>query len=195
MANTITIKHGPGMPNGKLQPYELGICDDDGMLYIGTPFGDEAYPLMWNYLSKYGGTIEGDLEVLGAVNVSMTQENDYEGIVTLPSTGIMMYAGYENGGVDWNKGLYYYFDKNDGSNTYLGSISMTGTDNYVDCVYVGQNADKAWLKIIPEVGIQTDSIILNPYDRNTKKGSFGYDNPNEANIPGVPGQLYFVITG
>lgn len=37
MSNTIQIKHGYGIPNGKLQPYELGYSDDQGKFYIGGP--------------------------------------------------------------------------------------------------------------------------------------------------------------
>ena len=199
MANIIKIKHGTGVPDGKLQPYELGICDDDGMLYIGTPFGEEAFPLMYNYLPKYGGVIEGNLVVEGyidttSINVYEYYNNGYEGTLVSSWRGLEIYGAYENDIIDWDKGLHYYFDNNDGLDPYLGSISMLGTNNYVDCVYIGKGADEAWLKIIPDVGIQTDSIILNPYDKDTGKGSFGYENPNDANIPGVPGQLYFVVT-
>jgi hypothetical protein len=36
------------------------------MLYIGMPpSGEEAYPLMYNYLPKYGGVIEGNLIIEG----------------------------------------------------------------------------------------------------------------------------------
>lgn len=38
MGNTILIKHGAAVPNGKLYPYELGYCDDDGLLYIGGAY-------------------------------------------------------------------------------------------------------------------------------------------------------------
>ena len=198
--NTIKIKHGSGVPEGKLQPYELGICDDDGMLYIGVPNGEGAvYPLN-NHLPLTGGTIEGNLVVEGYIDASCVDvyeyySNGYEGTQVSSWCGIKIYAAYEDDIIDWDKGLHYYFDNNDSLDSYLGSISMFGTNNYVDCVYIGKSADEAWLKIIPEVGIQTDSIILKPYDVNTGKGSFGYENPNDANIPGIPGQLYFVITG
>lgn len=35
MANIFTIKHGSGVPNGKLQPYELGFDETGKKLYIG----------------------------------------------------------------------------------------------------------------------------------------------------------------
>lgn len=199
--NIIKIKHGNGVPDGKLQPYELGICDDDGMLYIGMPpSGEEAYPLMYNYLPKYGGVIEGNLVIEGymqvpEVDIFTSWENGYEGVYISPQSGMDIYSKYEEDILDWDKGIHYYYSNDDSSQYPLGSISMAGTNDYVECVYVGENINDAWLKIIPNVGIQTDSIILSPYDGNTGKGSYGSENPNDAGIPGVVGQLYFVIAG
>lgn len=197
--NTIKIKHGSGVPDGKLQPYELGFCDDDGMLYIGTPSEEGlAYPLMYNYLSKYGGIIEGDLEINGYLTLNPKEndglyiyqeyENGSSGIF-INSYTMELYANFQDGVTNWERGMNFHF------NDYLGSIAMAGFFDQVECVYVGKNTEEAWLKIIPEVGIQTDSIILKPYNTDTGKGSFGYENPNDANIPGIPGQLYFVVTG
>lgn len=197
--NIIKIKHGSGVPDGKLQPGELGICDDDGMLYIGMPpSGEIAYPLMYNYLPKYGGVIEGNLVIEGYMSATdidafTSWENGYEGVYIYPQNGIEIYSSYEDDIIDWDKGIHYYYS-GDGSSQYsLGSISMVGTNDYVECVYVGENIDNTWLKIIPNVGIQTDSIILSPYDRDTGKGSYGSENPNDAGVPGVAGQLYFVL--
>lgn len=200
--NIIKIKHGSGVPDGKLQPYELGICDDDGMLYIGLPpSGEMAYPLMYDYLPKYGGVIEGNLVIEGymqvpEVDVFTSWENSYEGVYIYPPSGIEIYSRYEDDIIDWDKGIHYYYSSYNGLSLYsLGSISMVGTNDYVEYVYVGGSTNDVWLKIIPNVGIQTDSIILSPYDEDVGKGSYGYENPNDAGIPGVVGQLYFVVTG
>lgn len=192
--NIIKIKHGNGIPDGKLQPYELGICDDDGMLYIGMPpSGEEAYPLMGDYLSKYGGVMEGYLQA-PEIDVLTSQENNYEGVYISSQTGIEMYFNYEDDTLNWDKGIQYYFSNDNSSFQHLGSINMTGTNESVECLYIGKNMNEAWLKIIPNVGIQADSIILKPYDKEREKGSYGYENPNDAGISGVEGQLYFVIT-
>lgn len=37
MSNIITIKHGSGIPRGKLTPYEFGYSDDKKNLYLNTP--------------------------------------------------------------------------------------------------------------------------------------------------------------
>ena len=42
MSNIIQIKHGTGVPDYKLAPYELGYMDDSGHLYIGGPYENEG---------------------------------------------------------------------------------------------------------------------------------------------------------
>ena len=196
MSNTICIKHGREIPDrGVLQPYELGYVTSTGMLVIG---GLDGTAKEIDYLPIIGGAIDGNLEINGyltlrpqgqdGLDIYQEYENGYSGTFINPYA-IELYAGFQDGITYWERGINFHF------NNYLGSIAMAGNYDQVDCVFVGGSANEAWLKIIPEVGIQTDSIILNPYDVNTGKGSFGYVNPNDANIPGVPGQLYFVITG
>lgn len=41
MSNVIQIKHGNGVPNQKLQPYELGYSDTEEKLYIGGPKNED----------------------------------------------------------------------------------------------------------------------------------------------------------
>ena len=43
MSNIIQIKHGSGVPNGKLAPYELGYSDTEEKLYIGGPLEDDQF--------------------------------------------------------------------------------------------------------------------------------------------------------
>lgn len=196
--NTIKIKHGSGDPSGKLQPYELGFCDDDGMLYIGLS-ENKALSLMSGYLPLSGGTIEGDLLVNGIINSPQSintinmGDNGYSG-VAIGSDGIYIYGGIFNGEETWRKGIHYIRDIHSDEEVFLGSMTMIGTNNNVDYISFGKGSDN-WLKIIPNKGIQTDSIILTPYNEETGKGSYGYENPNDAGVSGVEGQLYFVITG
>ena len=42
MSNTIQIKHGSGIPDGRLRPYELGYSEDYKSLYIGAPLKNGA---------------------------------------------------------------------------------------------------------------------------------------------------------
>ena len=43
MSNIVQIKHGEGIPNGKLAPYELGYSDTEEKLYIGGPLEDGQF--------------------------------------------------------------------------------------------------------------------------------------------------------
>lgn len=81
MSNTILIKHGNGVPNEKLHPYELGYCDDNGLLYIGGDYqrdeegnietddknnpklGEAKSIIPTNFLPITGGTISGPIKV------------------------------------------------------------------------------------------------------------------------------------
>ena len=40
--NIFTIKHGNGVPDGKLQPYELGFDETGKKLYIGGALNNGA---------------------------------------------------------------------------------------------------------------------------------------------------------
>lgn len=196
MSNTICIKHGSEVPGkGVLQPYELGYVTSTGMLVIGDLDGTAKEI---DYLPITGGVIDGNLRINGylilelqrgggGLNIWEEHENGFSGIL-MNSFDIDLYAEFQGNITNWERGIKFHFKD------YLGSIAMAGNYDQVDCVFVGKSANEAWLKVIPNVGIQTDSIILSPYDVNTGKGSCGYVNPNEANIPGVPGQLYLVIT-
>ena len=79
MSNTILIKHGNGVPNGKLLPYELGYCDDNSLLYIGgkkTSDGNLGDAILINpSLENARGILGIEHGGTGAINVIDARNN------------------------------------------------------------------------------------------------------------------------
>lgn len=174
MANTIQIKHGNTIPTtDNLSPYELGYVHN-GELYINhngvivqlTGKLDENL----NGLIKDGKLTISQFEIIPKSEYKqekiLVTNNDNQLLYREPEEILQDIRGYSiNGG------------------TINGNVEINGK------ITTQQEATfNNSLTIIGSL-LANGAIIL-------KEGvSYGYRNPNDANIPGVKGQIYFLLPG
>ena len=174
MANTIQIKHGSTIPTiNNLSPYELGYVQN-GELYINnngvivqlTGKVDESL----NGLIKDGRLTISQFEVIPKSKYKqekiLVTNNDNQLLYREPEEILQDINGYSiNGG------------------TINGNVEINGK------ITTQQEATfNDSLSIIGSL-LTNGAIIL-------KEGvSYGYQNPNDANIPGIKGQIYFLLPG
>ena len=174
MANTIQIKHGSTIPTiNNLSPYELGYVQN-GELYINnngvivqlTGKVDESL----NGLIKDGGLTISQFEVIPK------SEYKQEKILVTNDDNQLLYREPEEILQDING-----YSINGG--TINGNVEINGK------ITTQQEATfNNSLSIIGSL-LANGAIIL-------KEGvSYGYQNPNDANIPGIKGQIYFLLPG
>ena len=172
MANTIQIKHGSTIPTiNNLLPYELGYVQN-GELYINnngvivqlTGKVDESL----NGLIKDGNLTISQFEIIPKSEYKqekiLVTNDDNQLLYREPEEILQDIRGYSiNGG------------------TINGNVEISGK------ITTQQEATfNNSLTIIGSL-LANGAIIL-------KEGiSYGYRNPNDANIPGVKGQIYFLL--
>ena len=174
MANIIQIKHGNTIPTiDNLSPYELGYVHN-GELYINnngiivqlTGKLDENL----NGLIKDGNLTISQFEIIPKSKYKqekiLVTNDDNQLLYREPEEILQDIKGYSiNGG------------------TINGNVEINGK------ITTQQEATfNNSLAIIGSL-LANGAIIL-------KEGvSYGYENPNDANIPGVKGQVYFLLSG
>lgn len=174
MANTIQIKHGNTVPTiDNLSPYELGYVHN-GELYINnngiivqlTGKLDENL----NGLIKDGNLTISQFEIIPKSKYKqekiLVTNDDNQLLYREPEEILQDIKGYSiNGG------------------TINGNVEINGK------ITTQQEATfNNSLAIIGSL-LANGTIIL-------KEGvSYGYENPNDANIPGTKGQIYFLLSG
>ena len=172
MANTIQIKHGSTIPTiNNLSPYELGYVQN-GELYINnngvivqlTGKVDESL----NGLIKDGNLTISQFEIIPKSEYKqekiLVTNDDNQLLYREPEEILQDIRGYSiNGG------------------TINGNVEINGK------ITTQQEATfNNSLSIIGSL-LANGAIIL-------KEGvSYGYQNPNDANIPGIKGQIYFLL--
>lgn len=126
MSNTIQIKHGNGVPNRVLEPYELGYSIDKKSLYIGAPLVNgqktDAIPVTAEIVEK-AKKLEAERTI--SVNLATNTSEAFDGSkdVSLGVTGILP---LKNGGLG--------VDASQGVLSALGISATTTELNYVDGV-------------------------------------------------------------
>ena len=188
MSNTICIKHGAGQPDGKLQPYELGYSDN-GALYIG--YYDESKKA--NMAKKLIDTaIYEMIKIQKTINIGEIKNGDWCDITfNLPTNlisknndaKILVDSPFEVSMTKFGFNTPYYIGNEE---TYCVAVFKSGSPYQLRC-------------------IANDKLLYNLSANPLQKliiseGNYGLKDPNTAGLngealPGVPGQLYFVITG
>lgn len=192
MSNTIRIKRGENVPNnGVLQPYELGYVTSTGMLVIGQEDGSIK---KFDYLPITGGTVSGSINASESINASTFSTNGTSTFGKITQGGSYVIKINQEDVGSWSRGFHIY----NWSDDYMASMGFSGTKGTLEApstlknFYVGENysSDKHWLTLTPEGILSVTSVVVD---------SYGEIDPNIGNngspIAGVPGQLYFVITG
>lgn len=174
MANTIQIKHGSIVPTtSNLAPYELGYVHN-GELYINnngvivqlTGKLDENL----NGLIKDGKITISQFEIIPKSQYKqdkiLVTNDDNQLLYREPEEILQDIRGYSiNGG------------------TINGNVEINGK------ITTQQEAIFNSSLSITGSLLANGAIIL-------KEGvSYGYQNPNDANIPGIKGQIYFLLSG
>ena len=192
--NTIKIKHGNGIPEGVLEPYELGYIDDLGQLYIGTlgENGDKGKAIPLNYLSA---------DIKGYIEIYDSEGSPYTTYIDNNNVYLSGYRDLNEEDVYWDRGYCLdFYDKNGQQDWItLCRFATTGTNETTDYAYIGFDKYNTWLKVYPDGKIQSKVIVADSQIQTNVlvvgESSIGTQDPNEANIPGQPGQLYFVVAG
>lgn len=123
MSNIIQIKHGNGVPNKVLEPYELGYSIDKKSLYIGAPLVNgqktDAIPVTAEIVEK-AKKLEAERTI--SVNLAANTSEAFDGSkdVSLGVTGILP---LKNGGLG--------VDASQGVLSALGISATTTELNYV----------------------------------------------------------------
>ena len=174
MANTIQIKHGSTIPTiNNLSPYELGYVQN-GELYINN--NGVIVQLTGKVDESLNGLIkDGNLTISQCKIIPKSQYKQDKILVTNDNNQLLYREPEEIlqdiGGYSINGG------------TINGNVEINGK------ITTQQEATfNNSLTIIGSL-LTNGAIIL-------KEGvSYGYRNPNDANIPGVKGQIYFLLPG
>lgn len=174
MANTIQIKHGSTIPTiDNLSPYELGYVHN-GELYINN--NGVIVQLTGKLNENLNGLInDGKLTISQFEIIPKSQykqdkilvtNNDNQLLYREPEEILQDIRGYSiNGG------------------TINGNVEINGK------ITTQQEAIFNSSLSITGSLLANGAIIL-------KEGvSYGYQNPNDANIPGIKGQIYFLLPG
>jgi phage tail sheath protein FI len=97
--NTILIKHGNGVPNKVLEPYELGYSIDKKSLYIGAPLVNgqktDAIPVTAEIVEK-AKKLEAERTI--SVNLAANTSEAFDGSKDV-SLGVAGILPLKNGGL------------------------------------------------------------------------------------------------
>lgn len=174
MANTIQIKHGNTIPTiDNLSPYELGYVHN-GELYINN--NGVIVQLTGNIDESLNGLIKDGRLTISQFEIIPKSEYKQEKILVTNDDNQLLYREPEEILQDING-----YSINGG--TINGNVEINGK------ITTQQEATfNNSLSIIGSL-LANGAIIL-------KEGvSYGYQNPNDANIPGIKGQIYFLLPG
>lgn len=174
MANTIQIKHGSTIPTiNNLSPYELGYVQN-GELYINN--NGVIVQLTGKVDESLNGLIKDGRLTISQFEVIPKSEYKQEKILVTNDDNQLLYREPEEILQDING-----YSINGG--TINGNVEINGK------ITTQQEATfNNSLSIIGSL-LANGAIIL-------KEGvSYGYQNPNDANIPGIKGQIYFLLPG
>lgn len=189
--NTIQIKHGENSPGvNVLAPYELGYVESNGSLVIGVK-DKEAKKL--NYLQVDENGYVPILNDTGSFFFTSTSQFP-KVLLSSVFNGKQSRSGF---GLDGENGQNYFlqyaptatkFEKYDfpvpevleSSNKTYSILTSKGGSFAGEFVFNG--------KITTNNAIYPNGAII------VGSKNYGSDDPNDANIPGVVGQLYFVLT-
>ena len=174
MANTIQIKHGSTIPTiNNLSPYELGYVQN-GELYINN--NGVIVQLTGKVDESLNGLIKDGNLTISQFKIIPKSQYKQDKILVTNDNNQLLYREPEEilqdiGGYSINGG------------TINGNVEINGK------ITTQQEATfNNSLTIIGSL-LTNGAIIL-------KEGvSYGYRNPNDANIPGVKGQIYFLLPG
>ena len=174
MANTIQIKHGNIIPTiDNLSPYELGYVHN-GELYINN--NGVIVQLTGNVDESLNGLIKDGRLTISQFEIIPKSEYKQEKILVTNDDNQLLYREPEEILQDIRG-----YSINGGS--INGNVEINGK------ITTQQEATfNNSLSIIGSL-LANGAIIL-------KEGvSYGYQNPNDANIPGIKGQIYFLLSG
>lgn len=174
MANTIQIKHGSTIPTiNNLSPYELGYVQN-GELYINN--NGVIVQLTGKVDENLNGLIKDGRLTISQFEVIPKSEYKQEKILVTNDDNQLLYREPEEILQDIRG-----YSINGG--TINGNVEINGK------ITTQQEATfNNSLSIIGSL-LANGAIIL-------KEGvSYGYQNPNDANIPGIKGQIYFLLPG
>ena len=189
MSNTICIKHGANIPsNGVLQPYELGYVTSTGMLVIGQEDGSIK---KFNHLQLDDNGYIPVLYSSGNLTLSSTANNPKFWVEAI---GQGSKGSYGIQGANGQAYILAYPPNSDYYERYdlpAPSSFLTANKTYTILTTKGGTFDGTFNftnKLTLNELLLNGKIIL-------KEGvHYGYDNPNEAKIPGEKGQIYFVLS-
>ena len=174
MANTIQIKHGSIVPTtSNLAPFELGYVKG-GALYINND--GSIQQLTGNVDESLNGLIKDGRLTISQFEIIPKSEYKQEKVLVTNDDNQLLYREPEEILQDING-----YSINGG--TINGNVEINGK------ITTQQEATfNNSLSIIGSL-LANGAIIL-------KEGvSYGYQNPNDANIPGIKGQIYFLLPG
>ena len=174
MANTIQIKHGNTIPTiDNLSPYELGYVQN-GELYINN--NGVIVQLTGKVDESLNGLIKDGRLTISQFEVIPKSEYKQEKILVTNDDNQLLYREPEEILQDIN-------GQSINGGTLNGNVEINGK------ITTQQEATfNNSLSIIGSL-LANGAIIL-------KEGvSYGYQNPNDANIPGIKGQIYFLLPG
>lgn len=174
MANTIQIKHGSTIPTiDNLSPYELGYVHN-GELYINN--NGVIVQLTGKLDENLNGLIKDGKLTISQFEIIPKSEYKQDKILVTNDDNQLLYREPEEILQDING-----YSINGG--VINGNVEINGK------ITTQQEATfNNSLSIIGSL-LANGAIIL-------KEGvSYGYQNPNDANIPGIKGQIYFLLPG
>lgn len=174
MANTIQIKHGSTIPTiDNLSPYELGYVHN-GELYINN--NGVIVQLTGKLDENLNGLIKDGKLTISQFEIIPKSEYKQDKILVTNDDNQLLYREPEEILQDIRG-----YSINGG--TINGNVEINGKITTQQEAIFNNS-----LSIIGSL-LANGAIIL-------KEGiSYGYRNPNDANIPGVKGQIYFLLPG
>lgn len=196
MANTIQIKRGASAPElTQLEPYELGYVKN-GNLYIRETIKDNSGTVISDKIVQLTGKLDENLNDLikdGKLTISQFEiisKSVYkqEKILVTNDDNQLLYREPKEILSDI-KGYSIYGGTIDGNVEINGSF-ITNKDVEIKGKLITQQ-EAIFNNSLTIVGsLLANGIII------LKEGiNYGYENPNDANIPGIKGQIYFLLPG
>lgn len=174
MANTIQIKHGGTIPTiDNLSPYELGYVHN-GELYINN--NGIIVQLTGKLDENLNGLIKDGKLTISQFGIIPKSEYKQDKILVTNDDNQLLYREPEEILSDI-KGYSIYGGIIDGDVEINGKLTTQQEAIFNNSLTIASSL------------LANGTIIL-------KEGvSYGYENPNDANIPGIKGQIYFLLSG
>ena len=179
MGNIIQIKHGSTIPTiNNLSPYELGYVHN-GELYINN--NGIIVQLTGKLDENLNGLIKDGNLTISQFEVINKSEIKQDKILVTNGNNQLLYRTPEEILLDIN-GFSIDGGEIKGNVNIIKNLSISGQS-----VFDGESIFNNITQVNSSF-MANGAIIL-------KEGiNYGYQDPNEANIPGVKGQIYFLLT-